>query len=785
MMPTLALVLLSAFSFAQHLVTVNIKSADGSWLEGTSLQLKGSTVRNGLTNENGRFVFRNIPAEKFILHASFTGMVATDTTITIAANTEVTLTLQSLPSALLPAEVRGLRAGNDAPFAKTDVSRSYIEKNNTGQDIPFLLNQTPNVVINSDAGNGVGYTGIRIRGTDATRINMTINGIPYNDAESQGTYFVDLPDLLSSTSSIQIQRGVGTSSNGPGAFGGTLNLSTYAYNPAAYAELNNSYGSFNTLKNTVKLGSGLMGKHFTFDARLSNISSDGYIDRASSHLQSGQFTLGYWAGKSSLRFNAILGKEKTYQAWYGVKESDLASNRTVNYAGTEKPGDPYKNETDNYWQNHYQLFFNHEFNPNVVFNTAFYLTTGRGYYEQYKAGQTLADYGIAPINGTTETDLIRQLWLQNKLWGQIISLQVNKGLDEWAFGGGWSYYPGSHFGKVVWTEVQPNLQHEYYRQQANKADANVYAKWTHHLNDNWKLFTDLQYRYVHYKIDGFQYNPAIQIDEQWNFLNPKAGISYAKKNWSGFLSYAMSNNTPNRDDFEAGKNEMPKPEHLHDFELNITKKEVLKNLQLAATFYYMYYRDQLVLTGKVNDVGSYTRQNIPKSYRAGAELEAAWCWKSGSVKYSAGLSSNKILDFTEYIDDYDNGKQQVNHYSKTDIALSPSVVQQGTISFVPLKQTELQWMAKYVGRQFLDNTSQQSRSLDPYFVNDLRASYSFHGRKILKEARLIFQVNNLFDVKYEPSGYTFSYYYNNALTTENYYYPMATRNWMVALNIKF
>ncbi|HSC55163.1 MAG TPA: TonB-dependent receptor [Phnomibacter sp.] len=772
-------------------IRLSVKQPNGDVLAGASVILKSSKTFFGSTNESGVAKMNVAGNGTHQLLVSFTGFQTIDTSININAAAQIDLVMQPLQASLLPVEIKSNRANDKAPFTKTDLTKTFIEKNNLGQDIPMLLNQTANVVVNSDAGNGVGYTGIRIRGSDASRINMTINGIPYNDPESQGLFFVNLPDLLSSVSSIQVQRGVGTSSNGAGAFGATMNFSTHSYNPEAYAELNNSIGSFGTYKNTIKGGSGLIGKHFTIDARLSNIHSDGYVDRASSDLQSGQFTVGYWADKSSIRFIAILGKEKTYQSWNGISQSDLKNNRTYNSAGTEKPGEPYDNETDNYWQNHYQLFFTHEFNKYVVFNTALYLTTGRGYYEQYKADEDLADYGIPPLNdgsgAVTSSDLVRRLWLKNKLFGQVASLQVNKGRTEWTFGGGWSYYPGQHFGEVIWTEAQPSYYTKYYHYDAKKTDANVYAKWLHKLNnEHWKLFADVQFRHANYQIEGFRNNPGVTVDEQWNFINPKAGITYNTKNWSAYFSYAIGNKEPNRDDFEAGITQQPVREQLHDLELNITNKAVTKNLQIGATFYYMYYLDQLVLTGKVNDVGAYTRSNIPQSYRAGAELEATLRYNKGAIKYSGAFSISKLKDFTEYIDNYDdpNYEQIVVHHGNTPIAFSPTVVQFLSATYQPFKNTEIEWMAKHVGKQFLDNTGNDMRSLDPFINNDARISYRFAAKKILKEARLIFQVNNVFNSEYEPNGYTFSYQYGGSVTTENYYYPMAGRNWMLALNIR-
>jgi iron complex outermembrane receptor protein len=770
-----------------------IKQPNGAPLEGASVIFKNRSTSFGTTNEMGMVRLSASVPGMYSLKVSFAGFITIDTTIDTKFSGNVLLVMQPLAAALLPVEVKGIRAGNNSPFTKTDLTKSFIEKNNLVQDIPMLLNQTPNVVVNSDAGNGVGYTGMRIRGTDASRINMTINGIPYNDAESQGLFFVNLPDLLSSVSSIQIQRGVGTSSNGAGAFGATLNFSTHSYNPKAYAELNNSVGSFGTFRNTIKAGSGLIGNHFTIDARLSNMQSNGYVDRATSKLLGSQFTVGYWGKKSSLRFNAILGKEKTYQAWYGISETDLENNRRVNYAGTEKPGEPYQNETDNYWQNHYQLFFNHEFNKQVVFNTALYITTGRGYYEQYKAAQLFSDYGIPPLNngnGGAETsgDLVRRLWLQNKLMGQVATLQVNKDRNEWTFGGGWSTYIGQHFGEVIHTLVQPSFYKKYYHFDANKTDANVFAKWLYALQDQrWKLFADLQYRFVSYNMKGFRNNPEVSADVQWNFFNPKAGVSFNDKKWSGYFSYALGNKEPNRDDFEAGIAQRPKREQLHDLELNITNKEVTKSLLLGVTFYYMYYLDQLVLTGKINDVGAYTRTNIDRSFRAGAEFDASWRYKKGSIRYTGAFSTNKLVDFTEYIDNYDdpNYEQIAIPHGNTTIAFAPSIVQHLSATYQPFKNAELEWMTKHVGKQYLDNSQNDTRSLDPFINNDFRISYRFAAKKIWKEARIMLQLNNVFNSAYEPNGYTFSYQSSNLLNTENYYYPMAGRHWMMALNIRF
>ena len=691
-------------------------------------------------------------------------------------------------SFMQPVEVTAIRANDKAPFAKTNLTKKDIEKNNLGQDLPYLLNQTPSVIINSDAGNGVGYTGIRIRGTDASRINVTLNGIPYNDAESQGTYFVDIPDIASSANSIQIQRGVGTSSNGAGSFGGNINFSTNEINDKFYTEINNSFGSYNTWKNTLKFGTGILGKHFTIDGRLSNITSKGYIDRAATNLKSFYFSTAYVDEKKSLRVNIFSGKEKTYHAWNGVPESYLATNRTYNISGQEQPGSPYPNETDNYIQTHYQLFYNHQFNPFWKANVAIFLTKGKGYYEEYRADQVLAEYGlndyIVGTDTTRSTNLVRRLWLDNNFYGTIFSLQHQKNKTQFTVGGGYNKYDGKHYGEIINAVVQAAVPRNYrwYNLNAFKNDFSLYTKLSQQLSTHWQLFADLQMRNVHYTINGFEANPTLIIKNNYTFFNPKIGFTYTNNEWQAYGSYALAGKEPNRDDFEAGKTQQPKAEELNDLELGVEKKS--KNYSFGANLYYMKYRNQLVLIGNINDVGSYTRTNIPNSYRLGIELQGKVILTDYvNIAANLTLSENKIKNFTELIDDYDNGGTQKNVYQKTTISFSPAVVGGGSINFVPVKNGEISLLSKYVGRQYLDNTSQKSRSLNAYYLQDVRFSYSFTTIKHLKAASLIVQLNNVFNKKYEANGYTFSYY-TGGLTTENFYYPMAPFNCMVGLNFR-
>ena len=752
-------------------------------LAGASIEVNNSFT---ITNEKGEFSFRNLKSGKHAVKISNVGYRAADNFITLPAGEIKLFELEKIDLFLQPVEVKAIRAGDKAPFTKTNISKKEIEKVNLGQDLPFILNQTPSVVVNSDAGNGVGYTGIRIRGADATRINVTLNGIPYNDAESQGLFFVNLPDFSSSVNSIQVQRGVGTSSNGTGAFGATINMSTNEFNEDAYGEVNNSFGSFNTWKHTIKAGSGLLNKHFTIDARVSKISSEGFIDRAASDLKSFYLSTAYLNKKSSVRLNIFSGEEKTYQAWYGVPESLLQTNRKFNPAGTEKPGEPYDNETDNYRQDHYQLFFNHQQNENLSFNTALFLTRGRGYYEQYKAERDFADYGLPDVvignNTITSTDLIRQLWLDNYFYGNISSLQYKKNKTQLTLGGGYTRYDGNHYGKIIWAAIGIPKDYKWYNLNARKTDGNIFAKYLYKWTSKLESFADVQYRNVKYTINGFRDNPNLRANKTYNFINPKIGLSYTHKNWQAYLSYSLGNKEPNRDDFEAGVTEAPKHETLHNIEAGVEKRT--GSYSWGATVYYMKYRNQLVLTGKINDVGAYTRTNIPNSYRLGLELQGKTKitdWLNAAANIT--ISENKILKFTEFIDDYDNGGQKLNNYAKTDISFSPGFIAAGTLNITPARDFDIILQSKYVSRQYLDNTSNKQRSLNSFYVQDIRLSYTLK-KVALKEMNFILAINNVFNKKYEPNGYTFSYYYDGALTTENFYYPMAGTNFMIGVNVK-
>lgn len=686
-------------------------------------------------------------------------------------------------------EINAVRASEEYPIAKTTLQKKEIEKNNIGHDLPFLLNQTPSVQVNSDAGNGIGYTGIRIRGIDATRINVTLNGIPYNDAETQGTFFVDLPDISSSANSIQIQRGVGTSTNGAGAFGGTINISTNDIDTNAFISINNSMGSFSTFKNSVQANTGLIKKHFILTGRISNIASDGYVDRSQASLQSYFSSAAYIDNKQSIRINIFSGTEKTHAAWFGIDQATLDTNRTYNPAGTEKVGTPYENQTDNYTQTHYQLFLNRKINNNWKLSIAGFLTKGRGYWEEYFANKTISNYGLSNyFNGhdtIKQTDLINQSWLDNTFYGTVYSAQFKNPKNDVIIGGCYDKYEGNNFG-VILRSITPNAipnNYEWYHVTGNKSDFSLYTKWNYRFNKYWQSFVDVQFRNVAYQINGFKYNPDLVVKNNYNFFNPKLGISYTKGKNRLYASYATVTKEPNRDDYETNLDEAPKPETLHDFELGFEHNNPATHLGI--NLFYMLYKNQLVLTGKVNDVYAYTRTNIPNSFRAGVELEMnhqlnKWLSCNGNLT----ISTNKVNNFSEYVDDYDNGGQITSVFNSTDISFSPNVIGAFAINMSPFNNLSISLESKYVGKQFLDNTSNNDRALNDYFTENVHMNFTKNFEKN-HSMNIFLKLNNIFSKKYEANGYTYSYQEGGSRTTVNAYYPMATFNFMAGLGFTF
>lgn len=670
--------------------------------------------------------------------------------------------------------VSATRVNKNSPVAHENITSDDIEKQNHGVDLPILLDQATSVVTTSDAGGGVGYTGIRIRGSDATRVNVTINGIPLNDAESQGSYWVDLPDISSSTASIQIQRGVGSSTNGAGAFGASINLNTLGSDGVKpFGEISNSFGSFNTIKNTVRFGTGLLNNNWTFEGRLSQLKSDGYIDRASSDLKSYYLSGGYVGDKTMLKAVVFSGHEKTYQAWNGVPvrylDSSDASLRTYNSY-------TYENEVDNYDQTHYQLHFVQKIEKHSKFNISLHYTRGLGYYEQYRTGDALSDYGLENINtlsGDTieNTDLIRRRWLDNHFYGTVFSYTYAKKNLNLIFGGGANQYIGGHYGEVVWAQYASNgkIRHRYYDDDATKNDVNVYAKLDYKIGKKLNILLDLQQRMIQYDFLGFdnELNSSSQSISA-SFFNPKAGINYILNDTHSFYGFfGVGNKEPNRDDYtNSTPNSRPSHEHMTDLEIGYKLKS--KKAYANVNFYSMDYTNQLILTGAINDVGAAVRTNVASSYRRGVEVSGGVSLsKNLEWKINTTFSDNRIASFSEFIDDWDTWGQVQTNYKNTHIAFSPNIIASSQIVFKPLNSKkygniEFAVVTKYVGEQFIDNTSNTDRMLNAYLVNDIRMQYSMKT-KLFKEIIFSTWIRNFTNTQYVSNAWIYKFksdYYN-------------------------
>lgn len=690
--------------------------------------------------------------------------------------------------------VSAVRVTTKTPVSFSNMSKKEIQFRNLGQDIPILMNYLPSVVTTSDAGNGMGYTGIRVRGSDATRVNVTINGIPYNDAESQGTFWVNMPDFASSVESLQLQRGVGTSTNGSGAFGASLNMLTDKYASKANGEISNSFGSFNSRKHTVKFSTGLLNDHFEIAGRLSALKSDGYVDRASSDLKS-YFLQGTYVGKTTLIKALVFGgTEKTYQSWNGISAKKLDEDRTYNSAGKfeDEGGNTrfYDNETDNYKQDHYQLHWSESVSDKWSTNLAFHYTKGLGYFENYKYNEPVEGYGgILPTkmvendNGdlVPGTDLIRQKWLDNDFYGTTFSVKYKDEKLDVIFGGGWNKYEGSHYGKVIWARNagQTELGDRYYDDFSTKTDGNIFAKANYQLTDKLSFYGDLQYRKVTYKANSVETG---LVDDHFNFFNPKAGLNFEINNKNIlYFSYARANREPNRSDYEGGN---VKPEKLNDFELGWRFNS--DNVQLNTNFYFMGYKDQLVLTGQLNDVGAPLRANSGDSYRAGIEVDATLkLSEQWYIQPNITLSQNKNKDYHFTRDG------ALQNLGATNIAFSPEVIAGNRLTFIPIKDLQISLLSKFVGEQFMGNIDSDVSKLDSYFVNDLNVSYEIKPKKVFKSIMLSALVNNIFDLKYESNGFFYTYDIKDPVTSAVStfdvpgYYPQAGINCLVGLTLKF
>lgn len=798
-----AALILPVFAFAQpYEVKGKVTDTAGAPIPFAVVNLQGSYLHTQ-TAIDGSFKL-TVPAGRACLEVHVLGYVNSVHCIESAQN-DIIIPMYASPFMRDEVVVTSTRVDDKSGTAFTNVDKSQIEAQNFGQDLPYILSTQTSVVTTSDAGNGIGYTGLRIRGSDANRINVTINGIPVNDAESQGTFWVDIPDIASSTDNIQIQRGVGTSTNGAGAFGGSLNLQTETVHSDPYSELLFSGGSFNSWRATAKAGTGIINNRWSFDVRMSQLGSDGFIDRGASDLRSWYLSGGYYGDKLTVKAITFSGRERTYQCWYGVPEDSIkAENYTYNPAGMyiDSAGNEafYKDQVDNYGQDYYQLHFTYQTAPKWILNWSLFATKGKGYYEEYRQYDDLANYGVNDSAGSVN-DVVRRRWLNNWYYGATFAARFNSGKGtQLTVGGASATYDGKHYGELIWATGVPAghvYGDTYYRDSAQKMDNNMYIKVNHAIGKKLNMFADVQVRMIDYQFTGFDSSGSqLPQDASYLFVNPKAGMFYAiTGKQTVYASVGMGNKEPNRDDFTNSSPESrPKHEQLTDVEAGW--KFATAAAAVEVNFYHMMYRNQLVLTGKVNDVGAYTRENVASSFRRGVEITFGYnITKQFNFSGNLTLSQNKIEQLDEYIDDYDNGGQLHNIYNNTDIAFSPSVISAGIISWKHAKGFGASLTGKYIGVQYLDNTQQSSRQIDPYFTLNFGASWSpikysmpaaneKRKERMMSELTFGVQVNNLLNTMYSANGYTYGYVWGG-MNRYNYYYPQAGINVMAMMVMKF
>ncbi len=821
-----AILLLPALACAQDASIVGtVTNQNGNPLIGVTVLINGTT--NGTVTEmDGTYSLNNLNINTdYELFFSYLGYENNTQTVKTTDNKVTSFSLRMKEAAFNFDEiiVKSTRAADDAPFTYTNVSEEEIEKINLGQDIPFLLRWTPSAVVSSDAGTGIGYTGIRIRGVEPNGINVTINGIPLNDSESQGVFWVNMPDFSSSTSSVQVQRGVGTSTNGAGAFGASININTAKDTQKAFTEVNGTVGSFGTMKGNVQFGTGMLNDKFSFGGRVSSLTSDGYIDRASVDLNSYFLTGAYHGKRSMLRINAFSGHEVTYQAWNGVpvQYGDDDELRKFNSAGTARPGEPHNNEVDDYTQSHYQMLYSRELTDNFDLSLAGHYTRGFGFFENYEGEADFAEYGLEEfrIDSTTinSSDLIQRRWLDNHFYGTTYSLGYTSTDDklQMTLGGAWNQYLGDHFGEVIWSRFASTSEQgsRYYENRGEKTDFNIYLKTNYVLSDKLNAFVDLQYRALDYSIDGRDNNGRdITQAHEYGFFNPKAGLFFeTEKNLSAYASFAVGNREPNRGDFTDapidadGNRTVPMHETLYDTELGVKKS--WRNAAISANFYYMDYKNALIPTGELNDVGASIRTNTPKAYRAGIELV-------GGIKFNdfielntnLTLSQNRVEAFDEFVDNWDTwGKDTISH-TDTDLALSPNLIKATELTFHILPNTENHDLSfsisdKLVGKQYLDNTSNESATLPSYWFLNSGLRYTLRPKKVVQEIAFNFMVRNLTNAQFSTAGWIYRFNspsynpiaddpYARSESGEGAYnltglYPQAGVNYLLGVKVRF
>ena len=772
-----------AFQINGSVIKGKVTDINGSPLPGASITIE-NTFLGVHTDSEGNYTLSALKNGVYILRFSFIGYESLVREVGLKGDTVLNIALSDKSFMTEDVFVNATRAGEKTPMTYSTVSKEDISKNNLAQDIPYLLGYTPSLVVSSDAGTGVGYTNINIRGTDVKRINVTIDGIPVNDAESHGVWWVDLPDLASSADNIQIQRGVGTSTNGAGAFGATINFQSSALNKEPYAEVNSSYGSFNTSKNTINFGTGLINKKFAIDARLSKIWSDGYIDRAFSDLKSFYISGSVYGGTSILKLMIFSGVEHTYQAWLGVPKDSLTTHRTFNPYN-------YKNETDNYWQDNYQLHYSKEINSYLHANIALHYTRGKGYYENLIQDSKFSSFNLpdAIFNSDTITssDFITQKWLKNDFYGFTYSLDYTKNKISTVIGGGWNRYSGNHFGDIIWSKIVTfdGNKYRWYQGTGDKKDLNTFFKVNYSLTNRINLYADLQFRNINYSIGGFDDNlKDVTQNHNYNFFNPKAGFmfNFAEKQ-KLYASFGISQREPDRGNFtDADPGKTPVPEKLFDYEAGY--EFVSSTLMLKGNIYYMNYVDQLILTGEINNVGATILTNVPKSFRQGIEIETGIrIFEKLNWYENITVSRNIIPVFIDYTDNWDTETQDFETLKNRTISFSPSVIASSVIDYIPFKNFHLSANSKYVGKQYIDNTQNSGRMLNPYLVQNISFLYTMHN-KIFKEVTCQFVINNLFNKKYETNAWVYKYNEGGSQYVMDGYFPQAGINYMFKIGVK-
>jgi iron complex outermembrane receptor protein len=773
------LLLLATISLQAQTFTLSGKVVNKNQepLEGASIVI--TDLNKGTSSDyEGNFKFK-VPQGNYVIKVSYLGFRTGYFNQVIQKDEDIIIELVSEDDVLDEVLVSSIRVKANAPVTHSNLSKEEIEKRNLGQDIPVLLNYLPSVISSSDAGAGVGYTYMRVRGSDATRINVTINGIPYNDPESQGTFWVNLGDFASSTQSLQLQRGVGTSTNGSGAFGASLNILTDAISEKAGGEISNAFGSFGTRKHTVKFTTGKVNDHFEFSGRLSNIYSDGYVDRAFTDLKS-YFLQGSYTDDNTL-IKAIVfgGSEKTYQAWFGLTADELKENRRQNpYT--------YDNETDNYWQDHYQLHWNEKFSDKLSTNIGLNYTRGKGYFEQFKEGESAPDYNNLIVDGS---DVIVRRWLDNHFYVVNAAATYTDDAFEIIAGASFGNYTNDHYGEVIWGSdltFNTNIRDRYYFSDAKKQDISSFIKANIKLSEKFNAYIDLQGRFVNYKTGGLNSDRIpLDIDKDFNFFNPKAGLTYQLNDENSFyISYARANREPNRNDFEGGNSQH---ETLDDFELGWRYSD--DNIKVNTNTFYMNYTNQLVLSGAINNVGEPLRETSGKSYRLGLEIDADVALSNQfSIRPNAAFSINKNRDFKAPI----NGT--VQNLGNTDISFSPNIIVGNSLIFKPTQNLQFAFLSKFVGEQYMGNLGgriSDNEKLDSYFTSDLNIVFELKTNKIFDAIVFTGLVNNIFNKEYVDRGYY--YFYDDTWTAPGTtttldgagYYPQATINFLAGVTFKF